>query len=53
MDWGFTRFLDLQKLAQPWEGHDSLLIDNDEVNITVYIRVVEDPTGVLWHNFLK
>ena len=53
MDWGFTRFLDLKKLAQPWDGHDSPLIDNDEINITVYVRVIKDPTGVLWHNFFK
>lgn len=53
-DWGFTRFCDLQKLKEsPWDGHDSPLIDDDEVNITAYVRVVKDPTGVLWHNFLK
>lgn len=27
------------------------MIEEDTVNITVYVRHVEDETGVLWHNF--
>ena len=27
------------------------LIENDAANITAYVRVVKDETGVLWHNF--
>ena len=51
-DWGFTRFVDIKKAYyQPWDGHDRPLIENDEVNITAYVRVLKDPTGVLWHNF--
>ncbi|KAK2768864.1 hypothetical protein FQN54_000724 [Arachnomyces sp. PD_36] len=53
-DWGFTKFLDLRQAVKgPLEGHDTPLIDNDEVNITAYVRVIKDPTGVLWHNFLN
>ena len=27
------------------------MIENDAVNVTAYVRVYKDPTGVLWHNF--
>lgn len=35
------------------EGQSRPTIENDETEITVYIRVMEDPTGVLWENFVK
>ncbi|KAI2777264.1 cysteine proteinase [Daldinia loculata] len=51
-DWGFTRFLELRKMfQQPWDNSGHPLVENDSVNITAYVRVVEDETGVLWHNF--
>lgn len=51
-DWGFTRFVDLRKaFSQPWDGHERSLVENDEANVTAYVRVLKDPTGVLWHNF--
>lgn len=50
-DWGFTRFLELRRMfQQPWEGSNRTLVENESVNITAYVRVVEDETGVLWHN---
>ena len=53
-DWGFTRFYDLRSLfSEPWEGKNVPLVQNDEAIITAYVRVVKDPTGVLWHNFQK
>ena len=27
------------------------MVENDAVNVTAYVRVFKDPTGVLWHNF--
>ncbi|KAK3378288.1 hypothetical protein B0H63DRAFT_397552 [Podospora didyma] len=50
-DWGFTRFLERRKMYAPWENFDRPLIENDSAKITAYVRVVEDETGVLWHNF--
>ncbi|EYE98524.1 ubiquitin-specific protease UBP15 [Aspergillus ruber CBS 135680] len=51
-DWGFTRFCELRRLfGVPWEGRDVPLVQNDEAKITAYVRVVKDPTGVLWHSF--
>ncbi|KAL7419595.1 ubiquitin-specific protease ubp15 [Cryptotrichosporon argae] len=54
-DWGFTRFADLRKLynADPATGRNRPTIENDEVEITAFVRVLKDPTGVLWHNFVN
>lgn len=51
-DWGFTRFVELRKAFNAaWEGHEGHLIENEEANVTAYVRILKDPTGVLWHNF--
>ncbi|KMU74630.1 ubiquitin carboxyl-terminal hydrolase 21, variant [Coccidioides immitis RMSCC 3703] len=51
-DWGFTRFCELRKLFHgPFDENGSPLIENEEACLTVYMRVVKDPTGVLWHSF--
>lgn len=53
-DWGFTRFHETRKLFHHvWPGSSPprVLVENGEANITAYVRVVEDETGVLWHNF--
>ncbi|KOS19761.1 Ubiquitin carboxyl-terminal hydrolase 21 [Escovopsis weberi] len=51
-DWGFTRFVEMRRMFNvPWEGDSRPLVENDTANITAYVRLVEDETGVLWHNF--
>ncbi|KAM0601550.1 hypothetical protein ACHAP1_008588 [Verticillium nonalfalfae] len=53
-DWGFTRFYELRKMFNvPYENGSRPLCENDTANITAYLRVVEDETGVLWHTFLN
>lgn len=53
-DWGFTRFSQLKSLfGEPGGDPESFLLQNGEANITAYVRVYKDPTGVLWENFLK
>lgn len=53
-DWGFTRFVESRKLFNvPWENSARPLLENGTANITAYVRLVEDETGVLWHNFLN
>jgi len=52
-DWGFTRFSELRKLFHPQPGHNHPTIEDDSAVVSVYVRVLEDPTGVLWHNFVK
>lgn len=29
------------------------MVENEAVNVTAYVRIYKDPTGVLWHNFIK
>ena len=34
-----------------WEGTGRPICENETANISAYVRIVEDETGVLWHNF--
>ncbi|KIP09627.1 hypothetical protein PHLGIDRAFT_86496 [Phlebiopsis gigantea 11061_1 CR5-6] len=52
-DWGFTRFSELRKLFSIQEGHGRPTIEDESAIVSVYVRVLEDPTGVLWHNFVN
>lgn len=52
-DWGFTRFSELRKLFTIQEGYPRPTIEDESADVTVYVRVLEDPTGVLWHNFVN
>lgn len=51
-DWGFTRFVEVRRLwTIPFEGTGRYLVENEECNMTAFVRIVKDETGVLWHNF--
>ncbi|KAI0318629.1 ubiquitin carboxyl-terminal hydrolase 5 [Amylostereum chailletii] len=52
-DWGFTRFSELRKLFTVQEGHSRATIEDEVAEVSVFVRVLEDPTGVLWHNFVN
>ncbi|CAJ0637306.1 11152_t:CDS:10, partial [Entrophospora sp. SA101] len=52
-DWGFTRFYDIRKMFQSVDNRTRPFVENDVTNITAFVRVLKDPTGVLWHNFNK
>ncbi|TEB31291.1 ubiquitin carboxyl-terminal hydrolase 5 [Coprinellus micaceus] len=52
-DWGFTRFSELRKLFNAVDGQARPTIEEESADITVFVRVLEDPTGVLWHNFVN
>lgn len=53
-DWGFTRFAEVRRLFAPqWDNKGRPMIENDAVNVTAFLRIYKDPTGVLWHNFIK
>lgn len=47
-DWGFGNFYELRRLFTTQENFDNPLISNNKVNISAYIRILNDPTGVLW-----
>lgn len=50
-DWGFSNFCDLKSLYQSRKDNGPLIYE-DHVNITAFVKVLKDPTGVLWHNFM-
>ncbi|KAL5594772.1 hypothetical protein BROUX41_001686 [Berkeleyomyces rouxiae] len=49
-DWGFTRFIEIRKLVNPSSETLRPFLEDDATNITAYVRIVEDETGVLWHS---
>lgn len=53
MDWGFTRFNEFRKLAVPMDNRTRPIIEDDQAVVSAYVRVLKDPTGVLWHNFVN
>lgn len=52
-DWGFANFIDLAYLKYPAKGRVSGILNKGRLNVTAYVRIVKDPTGVLWHNFIN
>ncbi|KAF2105658.1 hypothetical protein BDV96DRAFT_592163 [Lophiotrema nucula] len=53
-DWGFTRFAELRRLFNTqWDERGRPMVEDNAANVTAYIRVLKDPTGVLWHNFIN
>lgn len=53
-DWGFTRFVELRKIfSAPYTKEGRHLLEEGTGTLTAFVRVVKDPTGVLWHNFQK
>lgn len=53
MDWGFTRFNEFRKLVVPSDARGRPIIEDDRAVVSAYVRVLKDPTGVLWHNFIN
>jgi len=52
-DWGFTRFAELRRLFAVTGDEPRPMVEDDAANVTAYVRVLKDPTGVLWHNFIN
>ncbi|KAI8086603.1 uncharacterized protein BX664DRAFT_299394 [Halteromyces radiatus] len=53
VDWGFTRFYDLKLLQQNMKDGKGPFLINNQITISVFVRLVKDETGVLWHNFVN
>ncbi|GAA5804222.1 hypothetical protein HPULCUR_009709 [Helicostylum pulchrum] len=47
IDWGFTRYHDIRALQG---GKDGYINQQNQTVISIFLRVVKDETGVLWHN---
>ncbi|KAH7100498.1 hypothetical protein BKA62DRAFT_706491 [Auriculariales sp. MPI-PUGE-AT-0066] len=52
-DWGFTRYIEPVKLQTIQLPHTRSILDGDSVEISAFVQVFEDPTGVLWHSFVN
>lgn len=51
-DWGFSNFIDLNHLKYQSQYKPSGFLSNDSLNISLFVRILKDPTGVLWHDFI-
>lgn len=47
-DWGYKAFKDLRAAYIEYPETDHALIENNQANVTVVLRVIKDPTGILW-----
>lgn len=52
-DWGFTRYFELRRLVRGINSDGRGILQDGAANMTAYVRVLKDPTGVLWHSFIK
>lgn len=51
-DWGFSSLIDLRQLRTPLKSQKRPILEQNQMNITAYIRVIDDSsTGVLWSSF--
>ena len=52
-DWGFSNFIDANHLRYATKNRHEPILNEGKLNLTAYVRVLKDPTGVLWHNFMN
>ncbi|KAJ9060895.1 ubiquitin-specific protease ubp15 [Entomophthora muscae] len=52
-DWGFSRMIDLKQLRSPSTSRPRPILEDNTLTMSLYVRVIKDPTGVLWHNFVN
>ncbi|RKP22224.1 hypothetical protein SYNPS1DRAFT_26123, partial [Syncephalis pseudoplumigaleata] len=50
-DWGFTKFIQLREATYAAYPDERPILENGAATITVLLRILKDPTGMLWHNF--
>lgn len=51
-DWGFSSLIDLRQLRSVLKDHKRPILENNQINITAYVKVIDDSsTGVLWNTF--
>ncbi|SCU86930.1 LANO_0C09604g1_1 [Lachancea nothofagi CBS 11611] len=52
-DWGFASFIGLDTLKKRTSSRNSGFLADNQLNVSVFVRILDDPTGVMWHNFLN
>jgi ubiquitin carboxyl-terminal hydrolase 7 len=52
-DWGFTQFLNIRNSynRSAHTNETPIKQGGTHTNLTAYVRVVQDDTGVMWHSF--
>ncbi|KAJ3031740.1 UNVERIFIED_CONTAM: hypothetical protein HDU68_000675 [Siphonaria sp. JEL0065] len=54
LDWGFNQLVKLNALTAPGDGTAKpLLVDDERITISVFMKAIRDETGILWHNFVN
>jgi len=51
LDWGFHNYISKNIFYNEEKG--KRFVVDDTVTFIIAIKVFQDPTGVLWHNFVK
>ncbi|KAI8073083.1 hypothetical protein BC940DRAFT_290503 [Gongronella butleri] len=51
IDWGFTRYHEIKALTQQGSNGKGPFLVGNATMISVFVRVIKDETGVLWHSF--
>ncbi|KAJ3261949.1 hypothetical protein HDU77_000537 [Chytriomyces hyalinus] len=50
-DWGFNHLCKLTHLYTACDGLAKPLVENNQLDIIIYMRAIKDESGILWHNF--
>ncbi|WBW75563.1 ubiquitin C-terminal hydrolase Ubp5 [Schizosaccharomyces osmophilus] len=50
-DWGFTQFSETKRLLSRNSPVVPPIVEDGALRINAFIRILDDPTGVLWHSF--
>ncbi|KAL2912015.1 ubiquitin-specific protease ubp15 [Polyrhizophydium stewartii] len=52
-DWGFSMLIKMSQLTIPHEKFDNrCILEDDCFSIILTMKVLKDPLGILWHNFV-
>ncbi|KAJ3226189.1 hypothetical protein HK099_005415 [Clydaea vesicula] len=52
VDWGFNHLVSSTVLNQGVPDFSRPIMEKNSLNVIVYLKIVKDETGVLWHNLL-
>ncbi|EPX73668.1 ubiquitin carboxy terminal hydrolase Ubp22 [Schizosaccharomyces octosporus yFS286] len=50
-DWGFTQFAETKRLLSRNSPVAPPIVEDGALRINAFVRILDDPTGVLWHSF--
>jgi hypothetical protein len=53
VEWGFPRFCQLNDLRTPRFDFRAAILQGGQLDITVMLRVMDDPAGNLWRRYVR